>query len=198
MHINRAQLPFRRDASVRVTNAGQNDRINNFVNYFYGPRTPGMYQQAPGAEFVAPDTPRARNLKTFGGIGGFTRFRAPAPPAVNSSDYEAILDYVKAQGERTPTIHTQYDTETAYFWRESSPIQWNRFAHNVIGKRLLNDVVKTIKFYLQVNYAMANAAIAGWDSKSFWTRGVRCLSSVALMSGYQAATMSQYLPGHRC
>lgn len=157
-----------RNASVRVTNARQNDRLNNFVDYVYGPMSPGVYQQTPGAEFTAPDTPQARYLRTFGGIGDITRFRAPAPPAVNSSGYEALLTYVKTHGEQNSSIRTFHETETAYFWRESSPIQWNRFAHNVLGTRYATSIASSAKFYLQLNYAMANAAIAGWDSKSAW------------------------------
>jgi len=142
--------------------------LNNFVNYVYQPATPGVYQRTPGSAFVAPDTPQARYLRTFGGIGDVTKFRAPPPPSVNSTGYEAILNYVKSQGERNSTVRKPFDTETAFFWRESSPIQWNRFAHQVIGNRYAKDVLSSAKFYAQLNYAHANAAIAGWDSKGYY------------------------------
>ncbi|KAH7072663.1 phosphatidic acid phosphatase type 2/haloperoxidase [Paraphoma chrysanthemicola] len=157
-----------RRAAVRVTNARQDDKLNNFVNYVYQPAYPGVYQRTPGSAFIAPDTPQARYLRTFGGIGDVTKFRAPPPPSVNSSEYEAILNYVKAQGDRNSTVRTPYNTETAYFWRESSPIAWNRFAHNVIGSKYAKDVLSSAKFYAQLNYAHANAAIAGWDSKAYY------------------------------
>ncbi|KAF1845998.1 acid phosphatase/Vanadium-dependent haloperoxidase [Cucurbitaria berberidis CBS 394.84] len=157
-----------RKAAIKVTNARQDDKLNNFVNYVYNPATPGVYQRTPGSAFVAPDTPQARYLRTFSGLGDITRFRAPPPPAWNSSEYEAILNYVKAQGEKNSTVRTPYNTETAYFWRESSTIQWNRVAHNIVGNRYAKDVLTSAKFYLQVNYALANAAIAGWDSKAFY------------------------------
>lgn len=157
-----------RKAAIRVTNARQDDKLNNFVNYVYSPPYPGVYQRTPGSAFIAPDTPQARYLRPWGGIGDITKFRAPVPPSVNSSGYEDILNYVKAQGERNSTVRKPYDTETAYFWRESSPIQWNRVANNVVGNRYAKDVVSSAKFYAQLNYAMANAAIAGWDSKAFY------------------------------
>lgn len=157
-----------RKAAIRVTNARQDDKLNNFVNYVYKPAAPGVYQRTPGSPFVAPDTPQARYLRPFGGVGDITKFRAPPPPSVNSSDYEAIVEYVIAQGERNSTVRTAYNTETAYFWRESSPIMWNRFAHNVVGNRYATDVTTSAKFYLQLNYALANAAIASWDSKAFY------------------------------
>lgn len=157
-----------RKAVIKVTNARQDDKLNNFVNYVYKPATPGVYQRTPGSAFIAPDTPQARYLRPFGGLGNITQFRAPPPPSVNSSEYEAILNYVKAQGDRNSTVRTANNTETAYFFRESSPILWNRFAHNVVGDRYAKDVVTSAKFYLQLNYALANAAIASWDSKAFY------------------------------
>lgn len=45
---------------------------------------------------------------------------------------------------------------------------WNRLAHAVIGKSLATTVLKSAKFYAQLNYALANAGIAAWDTK--WDR----------------------------
>ncbi|KAF2031715.1 hypothetical protein EK21DRAFT_99455 [Setomelanomma holmii] len=157
-----------RRAVIRVTNARQDDKLNNLVNYVYHSAYPSVYQRTPGSAFVAPDTPQARYLHTFGGIGDGTRFRVPPPPSVNSSTYESFLDCVKAQGERNSTVRTAYNIETAYFWRESSPTAWNRFAHNVIGDKYAKDVLSSAEFYAQLNYAHANAAVAGWDSKAFY------------------------------
>ncbi|GIZ47767.1 hypothetical protein CKM354_001085000 [Cercospora kikuchii] len=171
--INHTSDDYRRaaeigqSAAVRVTTARQGDLLDNFVQYVYGPEEPGVYQRTPGG-LTAPDTPQARYLRTFGGIGNITRFRAPPPPAIDSEEYEGILNYVKAQGEQNSTERTDYNTETAYFWRESSPIIWSRFAYNVLANRYATDVLSSAKFAAQLNYALANAAIAGWDSKSFY------------------------------
>lgn len=154
-------------AALRVTNARQGDRLDNFLLYVFGPMEPGVYQRTPGG-LSAPDTPQARYLRTFGGIGNVTQFRAPPPPAVDSPEYQGFVEYVKAQGDQNSTVRTPYDTETALFWRESSPIQWNRFAYNVIGDRYAANVLLAAKFAVQLNYALANAAIAGWDAKSFY------------------------------
>jgi hypothetical protein len=153
-------------AALRAIVARTDDGLDNFVPYVFGPEIPGFYQRTPGGLSV-PDTPQARYLRTSGGIGNITRYRAPPPPSVNSSEYEEILQYVKDQGEQNSTARSAYDTETAYFWRESSPIIWNRFAYRVIGNKFVNDVLSSARFAAQVNYALANAAIAGWDSKSF-------------------------------
>jgi hypothetical protein len=157
-----------RKAALKVTTARQEDGLNNFINYVYQPATPGVYQRTPGSAFVAPDTPQARYLRPFGGLHNITAFRAPPPPSLNSSVYEGFLNYTKARGEKNSTVRTPHDTETAFFWRETSTIQWNRLAGKVIGSRYAQDVLTSATFYLQLNYALANAAIAGWDSKAFY------------------------------
>jgi hypothetical protein len=42
---------------------------------------------------------------------------------------------------------------------------WNRFAHSIVGSKLAGDVRASARFYAQLNYALANAAIGAWDSK---------------------------------
>ncbi|KAH7310247.1 hypothetical protein BKA65DRAFT_575241 [Rhexocercosporidium sp. MPI-PUGE-AT-0058] len=134
-----------RQAAKKVIIARADDGINNFVDYIPKPASP--------AEFI----------RLFGGVGGVTRFKAPAPPAPESAEFEAALDFDKAQGMRNSTIRKAYDTETAYFGRESSPITWNRLAHVVVGNSLATDVKASAKFYAQLNYALANAAITVTD-----------------------------------
>jgi hypothetical protein len=122
-----------RKSALKVTTARQDDGPNNFINYVYQPATPGVYQRTPGSDFVALDTPQARYLRPFGGLQNITHFRAPPPPSLNSLTYEAFLNYTKAQGERNSKTRTPYEAETAFFWRETSTIQRNRLASNVIG-----------------------------------------------------------------
>jgi hypothetical protein len=42
---------------------------------------------------------------------------------------------------------------------------WNRLANLVVGNSLATDVLASAKFYAQLNYALANGAIASWDTK---------------------------------
>ncbi|PVH72334.1 acid phosphatase/Vanadium-dependent haloperoxidase [Cadophora sp. DSE1049] len=153
-----------RKAAKKVIIARADDGINNFVDYTPNPAAPGVYQQTPGGQPI-PDTPQAQFIRLFGGVGDVTRFRAPPPPTPNSAEFETALDFVKAQGARNSSVRKAYDTETAYFWRESS---WNRLSHAVVGNSLATDVKASAKFYAQLNYALANAAIASWDSKYFY------------------------------
>lgn len=110
-----------REAARTVVVARADDGINYFVDYDVRPAEPGVYQPTPGGQPV-PDTPQAQFIRLFGGLGDVTRFRAPPPPNATSPEYEPFLDFVKEQGARNSTVREPYDTETAYFWRESSPM----------------------------------------------------------------------------
>ncbi|KAK3393276.1 phosphatidic acid phosphatase type 2/haloperoxidase [Podospora didyma] len=152
------------EAAGKVAQARADDKITNFVDYTFGPKTPGVYQQTPGGNPL-PDVPQARFVTPFAGLGDIARFRAPPPPKTNTTEYEAAVRYVKQYGALNSTVRSAYDTDTAYFWRESSITGWNRFAHSAIGLSLATKVTESAKFYAQLNYALANAGFASWDVK---------------------------------
>jgi hypothetical protein len=108
-----------RAAAAKVAQARANDKLTNFVDFTYGPKEPGVYQATPGSNPL-PDTPQARFITPFAGLRDITRFRAPPPPKIDSKEYEAQVLYVKEQGALDSPKRTPYDTDTAYFWRESS------------------------------------------------------------------------------
>ena len=110
---------FGQIAASKVAYARSDDKITNFVDFAYGPKEPGIYQQSPDSN-PFPDTPQARFVTPFAALGDISGFRAPPPPKTNSKEYEAQLLYVKEQGSLNSTVRTPYDTDTAYFWRESS------------------------------------------------------------------------------
>jgi hypothetical protein len=108
-----------REAAVKVAQARAADKITNFVDFVYGPQNVGVYQQTPGSQPL-PDTPQARYVTPFAGLGDISKFRAPPPPKTNSKAYEEDLLFVKEYGSLNSTKRSQYDTDTAYFWLESS------------------------------------------------------------------------------
>jgi hypothetical protein len=108
-----------RKAAAKVAEARADDGLNDFVDFVYGPKNPTVYQQSPGAN-PFPDTPQARFLKPFAGLGDVTRFRAPPPPKLTDKAYEDSVVEVKAIGSLNSTTRSAYDIDTAYIWRESS------------------------------------------------------------------------------
>jgi hypothetical protein len=108
-------------ASLTVTVARANDGIHHYVAYEQLPEEPGLYQGRPGGPAI-PDTPQAQYLRPFGGIGDIAKYRAPPPPAIGSPEYENFVIQVYEQGGNESTHRSDYDTETAWYWLESSPM----------------------------------------------------------------------------
>jgi len=106
-------------AAAKVAEARAGDGLNNFFDFSFGPKNPGIYQQTPSGNSF-PDTPQAQFVRPFGGLVNLTRFRAPPPPKITDKEYETHVKYVKEQGAQNSTARTAFDTDTAYFWRESS------------------------------------------------------------------------------
>lgn len=48
------------------------------------------------------------------------------------------------------------------------PSVWNRIATAVLGNTYATNVHASAKFYAQLNFALANAGIAAWDTKYFY------------------------------
>ena len=106
-------------SAAEVAAARAEDKRTNFVDFRYGPQQPGVYQHTPGSQPL-PDTPQAGFITPFAGLGGISRFRSPPPPRTDSKEYEEDVLYVKEYGSLNSKSRSAYDTETAYFWRESS------------------------------------------------------------------------------
>jgi hypothetical protein len=94
--------------------------INDFVDYVYGPLNTGVYQATSGGSPL-PDTPQAQFVKLFASVGDVTQFSLPPPPDPAKAGYQGYLLYVKGEGEANSTVRKSHDSNTAYFWRESSP-----------------------------------------------------------------------------
>lgn len=89
------------------------------MDYVYGNKTPGVYQTTPGGN-AFPDTPQAPFVRPWAGIGDITAFRGPPPLPISDPKYEADVLELKEIGAQNSTKRTAYQTDTAYFWRESS------------------------------------------------------------------------------
>jgi hypothetical protein len=108
-------------AARKVITIRADDGLNDFVDYTFGPKNPEVYQATPGGSPL-PDTPQAVYVRLFAELGNVTQFAIPPPPKYTDSGYEDYLTYVKTQGSVNSTVRTLFDTQTAYIWRESSPV----------------------------------------------------------------------------
>ena len=121
----------------------------------------------------------------WGGVTPFVltssaQFRVPAPPVLNSSAYADAFTEVKAiggDGVVTPTIRTPEQTQISIFWAYDGtpslcapPRLYNQIAMH-IAIQMGSKGVELARLLALVNTAMADAAIAIWESKyhyQFW------------------------------
>jgi hypothetical protein len=127
----------------------------------------GAYRHVPGTEFMAD--PHWRAVRPFA-LKSPSQYRVASPPALDSAEYEAAFNEVKALGGKRQEARTRDQSDYAAFWNEPSDISWNRVARTAAGERNL-DLWSSARLFALLNIAMADAYIGSWDSKihrSFW------------------------------
>lgn len=98
------------------------------------------------------------------------QFRSAPPPALDSDAYRSAFDEVKASGVLAGSNRSADQTAYARFWYEDSDIGWNSITRDVVVRRNL-PLHDAARLFGLVNIALADAYIAGWDSKfhhDFW------------------------------
>ena len=140
----------------------------------YVPSTaPGAWRRTPPF-FRPPELPQWPYVEPFALTNG-AQFRPPGPPSLNSSQYAAEVNQVKALGGINSTNRTAEQTLIARFWSDFSytvtpPGHWNQIAQNVMTNRPTT-LVESARLFALLNIAMADAGIVVWDSKyiyNFW------------------------------
>ncbi len=105
------------------------------------------------------------------------QFRVPPPPALASPEYAVAFNEVKAiggDGIVTPTVRTPEQTEIGIYWAYDGtpslcapPRLYNQIAVH-LADQMGSDVVELARLLALVNTAMADAAIAIWESKYYY------------------------------
>jgi hypothetical protein len=93
-----------------------------------------------------------------------SQFRLPPPFALTSAEYAADYNETKAFGSEVSAVRSADGTELARFWAGNTVLYWNRIATRVAASRGLS-LSETAHLFGVLNVAMADAAIACWDSK---------------------------------
>jgi hypothetical protein len=102
------------------------------------------------------------------------QFRTPPPPALESAEYAAAFDDVKAlggDGVTTPTARTQDQTQAGIYWAYDGtpslcapPRLYNQIAVQIATEQRAS-TLELARLLALVNVAMADAGIAIWESK---------------------------------
>jgi hypothetical protein len=135
----------------------------------YSPGTrPGQYRYTPGFDFMA--APHWRSVTPFS-LRSPQQFRVAAPPSLGSAAYAAAFEEVKTTGSKAADASRSTEqTQYAAYWYEFSDIGWNRIAR-AVARDKPQDLWQRARTFALLNAAMADAYIAGWDSKmhhDFW------------------------------
>lgn len=99
-----------------------------------------------------------------------SQFRLPPPNAVTSPEYAADYNEIKTMGVYSGSQRTDDQSELVLFWASNTPLSWNRVAADLSASRGLS-LIENAHLFALLNVAMADAAIACWDSKYryvFW------------------------------
>jgi PAP2 superfamily len=128
----------------------------------------GEYRFVPGFDFLA--APHWRAVTPFS-MRAPDQFRVAPPPALGSEHYAAAFEEVKLAGSKAPDAKRSAEqTQYAAYWYEFSDIGWNRIAR-AVARDKPQDLWQRARTFALVNAVMADAYIAGWDSKmhyNFW------------------------------
>ena len=129
---------------------------------------PGQYRFTPGFDLVVH--PQWRTVQPFA-LSNPGQFRVAPPPSLRSNAYTVAFNEVKSVGTKAADAkRIPDDTYLAAFWYEFSDIGWNRIAR-VVSRDHQQDLWQRARTFALLNAAMADAYIAGWDSKmhyDFW------------------------------
>ena len=98
------------------------------------------------------------------------QFRLPPPWPLISPEYAADLSEVRMMGAFSGSGRSSDQSDLALFWAGNTPLYWNRVASQIATQRSL-PLLQEARLFARLNVAMADAAIACWDSKYryvFW------------------------------
>lgn len=141
---------------------------------------PAPAYAGPGSWVPTPPSFASYLLPAWGGVTPFAMpsnamFRPPGPPSLESAEWAADYNEVKAYGASVDSVRTSEQDLIALFWAdgpgtETPPGHWNRIAREV-AVTFGNTVEQNARLFALLNVAMADAAICAWDAKyafHFW------------------------------
>ena len=144
----------------------QGDGLEADIGFVMPAAGPGVWQLLPGQ---TPVTPWVSQLRPFT-LKSPDQFRPGPPPSLNSPEWTAEYDEIKAVGQDTSPLRTAEQTDVARFWSLNFSPQYNNAFQKLVRDRKL-DAVDAARLLAMGNVIGADAGIACWDAKYhylFW------------------------------
>ncbi len=144
----------------------QADGANTQVPYIPS-NAPGQWRRTP-AFFRPPLDPHWRYVTAFC-LESLEPFVPGPPPALDSADYAAAYNEVKALGAKSSAVRTAEQSQIAVFWSDFSytampPGHWHEIAATIARDRLLT-MAETARLFALISVAQADSAILCWETK---------------------------------
>lgn len=130
--------------------------------------SPGVWRPTPPA-FLAAAHPWLPSTKPLA-LESPSQFRPDAPPVLDSRRYARDVEETRLYGAKTGSLRTAAQTETALFWAENTPTQYNRTLRNLVTARSL-DLREAARTLALGGIVLADAMIACFDAKqayAYW------------------------------
>jgi hypothetical protein len=129
---------------------------------------PGVWQPTPPA-FLPALHPWLGAMKPLL-LDNASQFRPDEPPSLDSGRYARDFEETRLYGALNGSLRTPEQTETALFWTEHAPQQYNRAVRTFVSSRGLN-LREAARALGMGSTVMADALIACFDAKNiyaFW------------------------------
>jgi hypothetical protein len=128
---------------------------------------PGQWQRTPPF-FRPPLTPHWRYVDTFC-LPDLEPFLPAPPPPLDSAEYAAALNEVRALGRAGSTNRTAEQSQIAVFWSDFSYTampsgHWSEIAATIARNRT-NTLEQNARLFALISLAQADAAIVCWEAK---------------------------------
>src|SRR6266480_1231876 len=143
------------------------DGLSTVVPPYFGGFAPGQWRSIPDGT-VPGALPQYAMLVPFT-MSNSSQFRPGPPPVLDSPQYAADVNEVKAIGRVDSAIRTETQTELSLLWAASGPLEENAAARSVVPRRYA--LADTARFFALINFAACDGMIAGFDAKyhyGFW------------------------------
>jgi hypothetical protein len=131
----------------------------------WGP-TPSLLP-GPPPSYAPGLTPWVASVRPFT-MHSDSQFRVDPPPDLTSNEWAHDYKEVKSVGSLQSATRNAEQTDIGYFWADSGPVLWQNALRYISGK-YLNDIGDSARMFALAEAALADAQIACWESKYFYT-----------------------------
>jgi hypothetical protein len=164
-----------RDGDGRMTPTGVTSSFPTL------PPGPGVWRLTPPA-FLAPQVPWVGNVDPFF-LRRLDQFLPGPPPSLQSEEWVAAFDEIKAYGAADSSVRSAEQTAVARFWSANVVRQFNRLGRDLAAARGLS-LLETARLLAMVDLVGADALMSALHAKYhylFW-RPVTAIDPTAVIA----------------